>query len=99
LVRVPAGARGSFTETRGMMYKTLIPIAATLALVAVPALADDAALRTKAENAGLEPIPLAYQRVDDNELTQEKLELGWMLFFDPRISASADPRPGLRAAS
>ena len=70
------------------MYKTLIPIAASFALVAGQALADDAALRTKAENAGLKPIPLAYQRVNDNALSQEKLELGWMLFFDPRISAS-----------
>ncbi len=70
------------------MYKTLIPIAATLALVAGQTLADDAELRTKAENAGLKPIPLAYQQVNDNALGQEKLELGWMLFFDPRISAS-----------
>jgi len=70
------------------MYKTLVPIAATLALVAGQTLANDAALRTKAENAGLKPIPLAYQQVNDNALGQEKLELGWMLFFDPRLSAS-----------
>lgn len=69
------------------MYKTLLPIAA-LSLLAAPSMADDTALRTKAENAGLKPIPLAYQRVSDNALSQEKLELGWMLFFDPRVSAS-----------
>ncbi|MCF8005139.1 MAG: cytochrome-c peroxidase, partial [Chromatiaceae bacterium] len=70
------------------MYKTLISFTVTLVLVSGQTWADDAALRTKAENAGLKPIPLAYQRVNDNALSQEKLELGWMLFFDPRISAS-----------
>jgi cytochrome c peroxidase len=92
-----AGAKGAGADQRlpvaygtleAMMYKTLIPLAATLALVAGQSLADDAALRTMAENAGLEPIPLAYQTVNDNPLSQEKLELGWMLFFDPRLSAS-----------
>lgn len=65
-----------------------ILIAGLLLFLASAAVADDTALRRKAENAGLKPIPLAYQRVNDNALSQEKLELGWKLFFDPRISAS-----------
>jgi cytochrome c peroxidase len=49
---------------------------------------DDADLRQKALDAGLEPIPYGTQEVADNPITREKIELGKMLFFDPRLSAS-----------
>ena len=49
---------------------------------------SDADLRAKAENAGLKPIPYGLKEVSDNPVTREKIELGKMLFFDPRLSAS-----------
>jgi hypothetical protein len=39
-------------------------------------------------NAGLKPVPYGLQPVNDNPVTREKIELGKMLFFDPRLSAS-----------
>jgi cytochrome c peroxidase len=62
---------------------------ATAMGVATAAVAiDDADLRQKALDAGLEPIPYGTQEVADNPITREKIELGKMLFFDPRLSAS-----------
>jgi cytochrome c peroxidase len=52
---------------------------------ALPASADDlmqAAQRT------FKPIPSAVPAVKGNTITREKVELGKMLFFDPRLSAS-----------
>ena len=63
-------------------------ITPALVLGTVAAQADDAALREKAKAAGLEPVPYGLQQVDDNPVTREKIELGKMLFFDPRLSAS-----------
>ncbi|WP_058555339.1 cytochrome-c peroxidase [Thiohalocapsa sp. ML1] len=63
-------------------------IASALLLGAVAAQADDAALRDKAKGVGLEPVPYGLQAVTDNPVTREKIELGKMLFFDPRLSAS-----------
>jgi cytochrome c peroxidase len=60
----------------------------TATLVAGPVLADDAALRDKAKKAGLSALPYGAGKIQDNPLTQEKIELGTMLFFDPRLSAS-----------
>ena len=45
-------------------------------------------LRDKAQGAGLEAVPYQVQPVTDNAITREKIELGKMLFFDPRLSAS-----------
>jgi cytochrome c peroxidase len=59
-----------------------------LLLAAAGAQADDAALREKAKNAGLEAVPYGLAEVEDNPVTREKIELGKMLFFDPRLSAS-----------
>jgi cytochrome c peroxidase len=64
-----------------------IALAGTL-LLSATAQADDGALREKAQNAGLEPVPYGLQEVNDNPVTREKIELGRMLFFDPRLSAS-----------
>jgi cytochrome c peroxidase len=69
-----------------MMYKTLSAL--ILGLAAAAAAAGDDGLRAKARNAGLEAIPKAYQQIPDNPMNQDKLELGWLLFFDPRLSAS-----------
>ncbi len=63
-------------------------ITPALVLSAVSVQADDAALRDKAKAAGLEPVPFGLQAVTDNPVTREKIELGKMLFFDPRLSAS-----------
>lgn len=63
----------------------LLPL---LLLTAASVQADDAALREKAESAGLEPIPYGLTEVKDNPVTREKIELGKMLFFDPRLSKS-----------
>jgi cytochrome c peroxidase len=57
-------------------------------LSAGTAAASDAELRELAKAAGLEPIPYGLQPVSDNPITREKIELGKMLFFDPRLSAS-----------
>ncbi len=59
--------------------------AAVVALAATPAAADD--LMAKAQ-ALFKPIPASVQMVRDNAVTPEKSELGKMLFFDPRLSAS-----------
>jgi len=59
-----------------------------LSLTLGGAQADDALLRQKAKEAGLEPIPYGLQAVEDNPVTREKIDLGKMLFFDPRLSAS-----------
>jgi len=71
------------------MYCRLLSLAIILLMLAAgSALADDDALREKARGAGLAPIP--HERVDiaDNPLTDEKIELGRMLFFEPRLSSS-----------
>ena len=74
------------------MKLTLIAVACSTALVgtlaAGAALADDAALRAQAKSAGLAALPYGVGKVTDNPLTREKIDLGAMLFFDPRISAS-----------
>jgi cytochrome c peroxidase len=63
-------------------------VALALAAAAMSAVAGDDQLREKVEAAGLEPIPYGIQSVVDNPLTYEKIDLGKMLFFDPRLSAS-----------
>lgn len=66
---------------------TLTLAAASLTLAAA-SVADDSALRDKAKSAGLEPVPTELREVRDNPITPEKIDLGRMLFFDPRLSAS-----------
>nr|WP_264603092.1 cytochrome-c peroxidase [Rhodobium gokarnense] len=50
------------------------------------ALADDALLNEAKEY--FKPIPSVVPAVKDNAVTHEKVELGKMLFFDPRLSSS-----------
>ncbi|MBK1648295.1 cytochrome-c peroxidase [Rhabdochromatium marinum] len=62
---------------------------ANLIEAAPPASASpDAALRQKAQAAGLKPLPAGPGPVTDNALTPERIALGRQLFFDPRLSAS-----------
>ncbi len=61
-------------------------LAALLALMAAaPASADD--MMKKAQQ-NFKPIPSVVPAVKDNAVTHEKIELGKLLFFDPRLSAS-----------
>ena len=60
--------------------------AAALALAVAPASAEDG-LMTKAKES-FKPIPSVLPAVKDNAVTHEKVELGKLLFFDPRLSAS-----------
>jgi cytochrome c peroxidase len=65
-----------------------LSLTAALGLTALPAVADDTQLRELAKSAGLEPVPYGLAAVQDNPVTREKIDLGKMLFFDPRLSAS-----------
>jgi len=49
------------------------------------AVADDLLEMARAQ---FKPIPLSLPAVKDNRVTREKVELGTMLFFDPRLSTS-----------
>ncbi|SOC07744.1 cytochrome-c peroxidase [Rhodobacter maris] len=70
-----------------MKFKLAAALAFTSAL-ATPALADDAALREEAKGL-FEVIPMqAPQLADSNAITRDKVDLGAMLFFDPRMSKS-----------
>lgn len=61
-------------------------VAAIAILVSSQAGADDDLM--KAARRTFKPIPSVVPAVKDNPVTHEKVELGKMLFFDPRISAS-----------
>ncbi len=70
------------------MRRTIVTLSVALTVVAGSVAASDADLRAKAKSAGLEVIPHSLPAVADNPVTREKIELGQMLFFDPRLSAS-----------
>lgn len=70
------------------MKTKLIVCAVAVALAAGAVSADDTALRDKTKAAGLQALPFGAGKVNGNTLTHEKIELGAMLFFDPRLSAS-----------
>lgn len=61
-------------------------VAAIAVLVSSQAGADDDLMN--AARRTFKPIPSVVPAVMDNPVTHEKVELGKMLFFDPRISAS-----------
>ena len=60
-------------------------LAAIFSSSRAPAFADD--LMKKAQE-NFKPIPSIVPAVKDNAVTHEKVELGKLLFFDPRLSAS-----------
>ena len=70
------------------MKQRLLVLVAAVAVVGFSANAGAADLRAKAKSAGLAAIPSGTPKVQDNALTREKIALGTMLFFDPRLSAS-----------
>ena len=70
------------------MKQRLLVLVAAVAVVGFSANAGAADLRAKAKSAGLAAIPAGTPKVQDNALTREKIALGTMLFFDPRLSAS-----------
>ncbi|MEC7431898.1 MAG: cytochrome c peroxidase, partial [Pseudomonadota bacterium] len=57
----------------------------SLGVAAGSAMADNLMERA---NSMFEPIPKDPPVIDGNELTQAKVELGKMLFFEPRLSSS-----------
>ena len=61
-------------------------LAAMFALAAGTALADDALMQAAQET--FKPIPSVLPAVKDNAVTHNRVELGKLLFFDPRLSAS-----------
>ncbi len=70
------------------MKRNLAFALAATTVLAAPALADDAALREEAKGL-FEVIPMqAPQLASGNSITREKVDLGTMLFFDPRMSKS-----------
>jgi cytochrome c peroxidase len=64
-----------------------VKVAALVVLIAGAALADDAAMLKKAQSA-FKPVPAQAPALKSNPATPEKVELGKMLFFDPRLSSS-----------
>lgn len=68
--------------------KTLVSVAATLALFALaPAHAADTVMAQATQL--FQPLPALIPAVKDNAVTHEKIDLGKMLFFEPRLSASS----------
>ena len=61
-------------------------LAAIVALAAGPASSADDLMKKAQEN--FKPIPSIVPAVKDNAVTHEKIELGKLLVFDPRLSAS-----------
>jgi cytochrome c peroxidase len=70
------------------MRLTIIISAFAVCFATAAVAMTDAELRQQAKDAGLKPVPYGLQAVEDNPVTREKIELGKMLFFDPRLSAS-----------
>jgi cytochrome c peroxidase len=68
-----------------MMRTVLFSGLAAALFLATPSSADD--LMKKAQE-NFKPIPSMVPAVKDNPITHEKIELGKLLFFDPRLSAS-----------
>lgn len=68
------------------MRKTLLTSAAVLLMSASSAWAADDLLTMARQH--FKPIPSIVPSVKDNAVTREKVELGKMLFFDPRLSAN-----------
>lgn len=66
--------------------RTILFAAAGLFALGVPPVMADS-LMTDAQSA-FQPIPSAVPAVKGNAITREKVELGKMLFFDPRLASS-----------
>jgi len=71
---------------RSLIFAAAILPVASIAL-AQQDVVDDEALMERA-NALFDPLPVLLPQVAGNPVTREKVDLGRMLFFDPRLSAS-----------
>jgi cytochrome c peroxidase len=69
-----------------MRNVSAVLVAALVASASAPASADE--LMQRAQQT-FKPIPTTLPVVKGNTVTPEKIELGKMLYFDPRLSASA----------
>ena len=69
-----------------MRYPTLTAPLAIATALATPVLADDA-LRSYANDL-FDPIPLSTPDLEGNIISRQRVDLGVMLFFDPRMSRS-----------
>jgi cytochrome c peroxidase len=69
-----------------MCYSILGAIATVLVLSAAPNQAGDDLMERALE--AFKPIPSVVPAIKGNAVTHEKVELGKLLFFDPRLSAS-----------
>lgn len=69
-----------------MNHLTLTAPIALAAVLAAPAYADDA-LRSFANDL-FDPIPMSTPDIAGNIITRQRVDLGAMLFFDPRMSRS-----------
>lgn len=67
------------------MRRTLLPL--VIALLTVGSAVAQDSLMERARKA-IEPVPSNPPALKDNPATPEKIELGKMLFFDPRLSSS-----------
>ena len=74
------------------MKKIIITVAALVLGSAISAAAANPVMQQA--QALFKPIPKAAPALDHNPVTPEKIELGKMLFFEPRLSRSG--RPGRR---
>lgn len=69
------------------MMKYILPMLATLTLASLTAAQAAEQLMTDARQV-FKPVPESIPKVGENVLTPERVELGKMLFFEPRLSAS-----------
>lgn len=69
------------------MKRYLASAIALSAAMSAPAFADDAALRETAKDL-FEAIPLQAPMLENNVISRDRVDLGAMLFFDPRMSKS-----------
>jgi len=74
------------TATKSVNFSKLMLTALVMAVLTVSAYAKDSVMK-EAQNT-FEPIPFYPPVIDGNAATTEKIELGKMLFFDPRLSKS-----------
>jgi cytochrome c peroxidase len=69
------------------MHRPFLSTIALAAMLGTPAIADDAALRDLAKDF-FEVIPLNGPNLPNNIMSRDRVDLGAMLFFDPRMSLS-----------
>ncbi|WP_426413946.1 cytochrome-c peroxidase [Bradyrhizobium ganzhouense] len=77
---------GRHLSVRELRLVRKLCVAAVAILVSSPSGADDDLM--KAARRTFKPIPPVVAAVKDNPVTREKVDLGKMLFFDPRVSGS-----------